>query len=140
MRILIAVIQPLPLTPFKPSEYPALPTPVCISALSFSFSFLPCGRTKSPVQKCGLRPLPGAEWKCQRLLNIQLFFLVLPLGTLSLQVCDFFLGFIIKNVTNLARSETPIYILFKYHSWRLKAFPCACFARESLLSTDDCSW
>lgn len=58
---------------------------------SLLFSSLPCGSAESPVQKCSLRPLPGAEWKCQRLLNIQLFFPALPLGTFSLQVREWFL-------------------------------------------------
>lgn len=56
----------------------------------------------------------------------------------SKRISDFSSGLIIKNVINLARSEIPICIPFKYHSQKLEAFPCAHFARESLLSTDDC--
>lgn len=90
MRILIAVTQSL-LWPPQTLRVSCPPySPIPISALPFSFSSLPCGHAASPVQKRGPRPLPGAEWKCQRLLNPRLFFLPLQLGTLFQQVRKWF--------------------------------------------------
>lgn len=57
----------------------------CFHFCYLLLSSLPHVRADSPVQIHGPRPLPGAEWKCQRLLKAWLF-LPLQLGTLSQQV------------------------------------------------------
>lgn len=127
------------LDPLKPSECPALPPPPFPSLLSPS----PFPPSPAAVQLLLRRNVAhghcleqgGNVKDCSMLHSFSFRYDWDP--SPSERLSDFSSGFIIKNVINLARSETPICIPLKCRPERLEAFPCAHFARESLSSADD---